>query len=55
MHDALLVSCGDSIRKGNGDIEKPVQGEALPGQKLGEGLPLHQLHRDEVDAAVFFD
>ncbi len=36
MNDPLLVSGGDGVRKRNGDVEKRVQGEPLPGQKFGE-------------------
>ena len=45
----------DSIRQWNGNVEELVQRETVFGQKLGQGLPMNELHRDEVDSFGFFD
>ena len=52
MHDLLRVGGGDRLGQGDGDVEESVKREAVPRQERGEGLPLDQLHRDEVDAAI---
>ena len=53
--DALLVRGRHRVRQGNRDLEEPAERETLSWKQLGQRLPLHQLHRDEVNAAGLFD
>ena len=55
MGDALLVRGRHRIRQGNRDVEEAAERETLAWKQVGQRLPLHQLHRDEVRAAGLFD
>ncbi len=55
MGDAFLVGRSDGVCKRNRELEELAQREPVFGQKLRQGLPLHELHGDEVDPVCLFD
>ncbi len=55
MDDPLLVCGRNSIGKRYRNVEELVECEAFLRKKLRQGLSLHQLHRDEVDAVGLLD
>ncbi len=54
MGDAFLVRRRHRVGEWNSDLEELVQNTAR-GDELRQGLPLNELHRDEVITCGFLD
>lgn len=50
--DAFLMRGGHGVRKRYGNVEESIQSKPMLRQELRQGLPLHELHGNEVDVVV---
>jgi len=50
-----FVGGADRIGERNGNLEELLEGHSLIGNEVRKRFPLHQFHRDEVDAVRLFD
>jgi hypothetical protein len=55
VDDAALVRGGDGFGNRNGQPEELLKGQPARTSQAGQGLPLDELHRQEVHAAGFLD
>jgi hypothetical protein len=49
MRDPRPMGAADRIGERDADLRQPTRRKAIPGQHLGQRLPFHELHRDEVE------
>jgi hypothetical protein len=55
VHDALVVRRRQRVREGDTQFHDARDRQAAGRHQLIESLALHQLHRQETDAALVFD